>query len=118
MARQGPRSGSSKNVRDVLAAAASPHPGTGAASTANSCSGSSAVAAENADGDYFFCAANGSELSDLFRTAISQVSKGVRLVEAALSDPARADGRQEVWGDVCTLGGRVLNMTLALSSRE
>ncbi|WP_457185926.1 pilus assembly protein TadG-related protein [Nocardioides sp. P5_E3] len=79
--KTGSTSGSSKNVRDVLAAAASPHPGTGAASTANSCSGSSAVTAENADGDFFFCAASGSELADLFRTALNQVSKGVRLVK-------------------------------------
>ncbi|PKH43692.1 Putative Flp pilus-assembly TadE/G-like [Nocardioides alpinus] len=73
--------GSTSRVRDILAAAASPDPVTGAASSASACNNPAARTAENIDGDYFFCAAQGSELSSIFKTAISQVSTGVRLVK-------------------------------------
>jgi hypothetical protein len=66
-----------ERTRNVLAAAASPGP-TGP-SDANSCTGAD-VAVENADGDYFFCSASGSDFRNIFLTALSQVSKGIRLV--------------------------------------
>ena len=67
-------------TRDALAGAASPSD-SGTASTASTCTTTAARAAENADGDYYFCAAQGSELASIFKTAIAQVSKGVRLVK-------------------------------------
>ena len=73
--------GSTSRVRDVLATAASPDPVTGAASGASACNSPASRTAENIDGDYFFCAAQGSELSSIFKTAIAQVSTGVRLVK-------------------------------------
>jgi hypothetical protein len=74
-------SGSTSRVRDVLAAAASVDPATGAASTASACNSPAERTAENSDGDYFFCAAQGSELSNIFKTAVAQISTGVRLVK-------------------------------------
>jgi len=67
-------------TRDALAKAASPS-GAGVASTASPCTSSASRTAENTDGDYYFCAAQGSELASIFTTAISQVSSGVRLVK-------------------------------------
>ncbi len=72
---------SSEYVRDVLAAAASPNPTTGAASTAGDCSTASGRATENADGDYFFCAASGAELAGIFRTAISALTNSIKLIK-------------------------------------
>ncbi len=72
-------SGTSSRVRDVLAAAASNAP-SGGPSTAGDCSTASGIAAENIDGDYFFCATKGDELSDIFKTALNQVSNGIRLI--------------------------------------
>lgn len=73
--------GSTSRVRDVLAAAASSDPVTGAASSASACNNPASRAAENVDGDFFFCAAQGAELADIFKTAVAQVSSGVRLVK-------------------------------------
>ncbi|MFC7361798.1 TadE/TadG family type IV pilus assembly protein [Nocardioides astragali] len=74
--------GSTSNMwtRDALAAAASPSD-SGAASAASACDSTTSRAAENADGDYYFCAAQGSELANIFKTAVAQVSTGVRLVK-------------------------------------
>jgi hypothetical protein len=44
------------------------------------CSAGSGRAAENADGDYFFCAASGDDMGPIFITALSQVSTGVKLI--------------------------------------
>jgi hypothetical protein len=71
--------GTSSRVRDVLAAAASNAP-SGGASTAGDCSTAAGIAAENIDGDYFFCATKGDELAEIFRTALNQVSNGIRLI--------------------------------------
>ncbi len=66
-------------VLGVLAAAASPVEGV--PSTANNtCSTNAERLAENADGDYFFCAATGTDMAPIFRTALSQASKGVKLL--------------------------------------
>ena len=67
-------------TRDALAKAASPSD-SGEATTASACDSTTSRAAENADGDYYFCAAQGSELASIFKTAIAQVSSGVRLVK-------------------------------------
>ncbi|WP_110182997.1 pilus assembly protein [Nocardioides solisilvae] len=69
-----------EKVRDYLAAAASPHPETKQPSTASDCSDPTQRGLENADGDFFFCAAAGSELGPIFKTAIAQVSSGIRLL--------------------------------------
>ena len=71
--------GTSSRVRDVLAAAASNAP-SGGPSTAGDCSTPTGIADENIDGDYFFCATKGDELSDIFKTALNQVSNGIRLI--------------------------------------
>ncbi len=70
---------SGAQVLGVLAAAASPVEGV--PSTADSaCSTNAERLAENADGDYFFCAATGTDMAPIFRTALSQASKGVKLL--------------------------------------
>jgi hypothetical protein len=79
--RKGSTSTAYAAVRDVLAASASPDPNTGLASTANACNTPALIAAENVDGDYFFCAADGASLSNIFTTAITQVSNGIRFVK-------------------------------------
>lgn len=67
-------------VRDYLAGAASPAP-DGAPSRAESdCSTSAERAAENGDGDYYYCAVAGSELGPIFATAVNTVTDGIRLV--------------------------------------
>jgi hypothetical protein len=66
-------------VKDVLASAASNAP-DGSASAAGNCGTTAGIVAENTDGDYFFCAAKGDELSDVFKTALNQVSGGIRLI--------------------------------------
>ncbi len=73
--------GSTSRVRDILATAASPDPVTGAPSEASPCNSPASRTAENTDGDYFFCAAKGAELGDIFKIAVAQVSTGVRLVK-------------------------------------
>ena len=71
--------GSGATVRSVLASAASEKPG-GGASDANTCQGSD-IAKENGDGDYFFCATDGSDLESIFATAFTSVSGKIRLLK-------------------------------------
>ncbi len=72
---------STPKVRNALAAAASPHPGTGEASKAESdCSTTKEKTDENGDGDFYFCASNGSELGPIFQTALGSLSGGVKLI--------------------------------------
>lgn len=78
--RKGSTNSAYSRVRDVLAASASSNPLTGAASDASDCSTTSGRTDENSDGDYFFCAASGSELKDIFKTAVSLASSSVRLI--------------------------------------
>ena len=66
-------------VRNTLASAASAGPG-GASVSDNSCTTDAERATENSDGDYFFCAASGQTMAPIFTTALSQVSKGIKLV--------------------------------------
>jgi Putative Flp pilus-assembly TadE/G-like len=72
---------SGSSVDDVLAAAASPAP-NGSASTANNdCSTTTGAAKENSDGDFYFCAATGAQLSGIFSTAVSQLSSTTKFVK-------------------------------------
>lgn len=38
-------------------------------------------ATENADGDFLFCASSGTDMAPIFRTALGQVSKGIKLIK-------------------------------------
>ncbi|WP_416955838.1 pilus assembly protein TadG-related protein [Nocardioides sp. T5] len=67
-------------TRDALAEAASPAD-SGVPSEASPCTTTASRVEENTDKDYYFCAAQGSELADIFKTAVAQVSSGVRLVK-------------------------------------
>lgn len=71
--------GSAKLV-DTLAAAASPT-ASGAASAANfDCGTTAGRNSENADGDFFFCAATGTDMAAIFKTAFVQIANGIRLI--------------------------------------
>lgn len=62
-------------VTDTLAASAS-----GSSVADNPCQTLAQQTAENSDGDYFFCAASGTEMAPIFKTALSQASKGIKLI--------------------------------------
>lgn len=62
-------------VRDVLAAAASPDDSGNPSVANNNCGDAAKRTIENSDGDYFFCAANGSELGPIFASAVNAVTK-------------------------------------------
>jgi Flp pilus assembly protein TadG len=63
----------SLQVRDQMAAAASNAP-NGSPSLASKCENASSVALENGDKDYFFCAATGADLKEVFKTVIGMTS--------------------------------------------
>lgn len=69
-----------ETIRSVLASAASPTD-SGEPSVATSCDTAAARVVENTDGDYFFCGDDGAEFDDIFRTAFSQLSEGIRLLK-------------------------------------
>ncbi len=46
----------------------------------NPCATSTERAVENGDGDFFFCAASGDDMSDVFVTAIGSAGGGIRLI--------------------------------------
>lgn len=72
----------SRNVRDVLAEAASPHPVTGQPSVAvSNCSTAAQREVENGNGDFYFCAASGDQLGPIFKTAMSALASGVKFVK-------------------------------------
>lgn len=67
-----------QSITDVLADVAG---GQGIpASSSNGCATEALRAEENGDGDYFFCAASGDDMAPIFVSALSQVNKGVRLL--------------------------------------
>jgi hypothetical protein len=73
--------GSTEKVIDVLAQVASAK-SPGVPSSANyDCSTTSGQASENSDGDYLFCAADGTDMAGLFRTAFGQLASGVRFIK-------------------------------------
>jgi putative Flp pilus-assembly TadE/G-like protein len=67
-----------KKLLDQLASMASPIGGV--PSTSNGCDTTAKVTAENADGDYFFCAAQPSDLASIFQTAAVTIAGGSRLI--------------------------------------
>jgi hypothetical protein len=74
-------SGSSgPTVTGTLAAAASPDPAGNPSDADNACDSAALRATENADGDFFFCAASGDDMAEVFRTAIGSASGGIRLI--------------------------------------
>lgn len=68
------------NVTGVLAEVASPTIAGAPSSNNNDCGTTSGRTAENSDGDYFFCAASGTDMSPIFKTALSQVGGGIKLI--------------------------------------
>lgn len=68
------------NVTNVLAEAASPTTGGVASANNTDCSTVAGRTAENSDGDYFFCAASGTDMAPIFKTALSQAGAGIRLI--------------------------------------
>ncbi|MET1086202.1 MAG: TadE family protein [Arthrobacter sp.] len=67
-------------VRNVLAAAASPDSEGHASDADNDCSTTALRSTENADGDFFFCAASGTELGPIFVSAINAINPNSRLI--------------------------------------
>ena len=61
-------------VKDQMAAAASPVNGSPSLADKSCTSVNGAPAAENADGDYFFCASTAADLQSIFKTAIGMAS--------------------------------------------
>ncbi len=66
---------SGRPVRDVLAEAASKDANDKDSDADNDCGNAAKRAIENSDGDYFFCASNGSELGPIFSSAVNAVTK-------------------------------------------
>lgn len=73
--------GGSAKLVDVMASAASNAPGGGASTASNNCSTPAFRTTENGDGDYFFCAATGTDMAAIFKTAFGQLAKGIRLIQ-------------------------------------
>ena len=71
-----------QNVTNILAGAASPSAAGPNSAYDKACptSGQTGTFAENTDGDYFFCAASGSDMASIFKTALSQASGGIKLI--------------------------------------
>ena len=69
-----------ENVTGVLAGVASPTTGGVPSSNNNDCGTVAGRTAENSDGDYFFCAASGTDMSPIFKTALSQAGSGIKLI--------------------------------------
>jgi len=68
-------------VRDYLAASASSAPDGGPSKAESDCSTTAERKAENGDGDYYYCAASGSELGPIFATAINAVTESIKLIK-------------------------------------
>jgi hypothetical protein len=73
------KAAASTPVLNTLAQAASPANGVPSAAD-NDCSTVALRDAENSDGDYLFCGASGTDMAPIFRTALTQASKGIKLV--------------------------------------
>jgi hypothetical protein len=68
-----------RNVYDVLAASASPK--NGKDSTGRNCTDSTARAAENSDGDNYFCAASATDLKSVFAAAMGSVTGNTKFLK-------------------------------------
>jgi hypothetical protein len=75
------RGSSGPRVTDTLAAAASRDANGNESDADNDCSTTARRATENADGDFFFCAATGDDMAALFVHAIGSASGGIRLIQ-------------------------------------
>lgn len=73
-------SSSGELVRNILAAAASPDSQGNPSDADNNCSTPALRAVENSDGDFFFCAASGTELGPIFVSAINAINPNSRLI--------------------------------------
>ncbi|MCU1516357.1 MAG: hypothetical protein JWQ75_1078 [Pseudarthrobacter sp.] len=71
---------SGEYVRNVLAAVASPDARGNASDADNDCSTATLRAVENFDGDFFFCAATGTELGPIFVSAVNAISPNSKLI--------------------------------------
>ena len=65
---------------DTLAAAASPSASSAASAANFDCGTTAGRNSENADGDFFFCAASGTDMAAIFMTAFVQIANGIRLI--------------------------------------
>lgn len=72
---------SGPTVTGTLAASASPDQNGVPSDADNTCATSTQRNIENADGDHFFCAASGDDMSSLFVRAIGSASGGIRLIK-------------------------------------
>jgi hypothetical protein len=77
------RGATSTSVLSVMAQAASPTRGEVPVPSVaqNDCSTQALRDTENADGDFLFCASSGTDMAPIFRTALGQVSKGIKLIK-------------------------------------
>jgi hypothetical protein len=69
-----------ENVTGVLAEVASPIASGVASANNNDCGTVAGRTTENSDGDYFFCAATGTDMAPIFKTALSQAGAGIRMI--------------------------------------
>jgi hypothetical protein len=69
-----------ENVTGVLASVASPTSAGSPSANNNDCGTTAGRAAENSDGDYFFCASTGTDMAPIFKTALSQAGSGIKLI--------------------------------------
>ena len=74
-------SSSGTKVADVLAASSSNAPNGSPSVADTNCSTVAGAAAENSDGDFYFCAATGAQLAGIFSTAVSQIASGTKFVK-------------------------------------
>jgi hypothetical protein len=72
--------GPDPTVNSVLADASGGQGLDAATVDSGNCSTATSRAAENADGDFFFCGASGDDMGPIFVTALSQVSSGIKLI--------------------------------------
>jgi Flp pilus assembly protein TadG len=70
----------SGSANTYLAEAASPDTSGNPSRADTNCATAAGRTAENSDGDFYFCAATGSEFSRIFQTAIGQITKSIRFV--------------------------------------
>lgn len=68
-------------AKNYLAAAASPGLDGQPSKADTDCTTAAGVKRENTDGDYFYCAADASQLAPIFESAITQVRKGIRFID-------------------------------------
>lgn len=73
-------SGTPRLDQTLAAAASEKSPGVPSAVGINDCGTTAGRNTENRDGDFFFCAASGTDMRAIFTTALGQLAKGIRLI--------------------------------------